>query len=181
MLGNELLKQVRKLAEDVSTREGCALWDVEFVGAKGGRTLRVYIDKLGEAQVSIDDCSNVSRGLNLLLDVEDIIPGGNYNLEVSSPGVERVLKEKWHFEKVVGQTINFKTFASLGQYNESRLDLEKIKYGQGPLKSVSETGIQVQLGEAEVYVPYDQITKAHVVFVFEEPASKKDSHKKKKK
>ncbi len=72
----------------------------------------MFIDKAGG--VSIEDCANVSRGLNLRLDVEDVIPGGQYELEVSSPGLDRKLTQGWHFEKAVGKTVQVKYRAEDG-------------------------------------------------------------------
>ena len=70
------LEKVEKLAQEVAEREGCILYDVENSGSGKGRILRIYIDK--EGGVGIEDCSNVSKGLNLMLDVEDIVPGAMY-------------------------------------------------------------------------------------------------------
>lgn len=172
------------MAEEVAAREGCYLYDIEFVGTGKGRTLRVYIDKEGEGGVSIDDCSNVSRGLNLLLDVEDIVPGGAYSLEVSSPGLERVLKEPRHYEKALGKKISVRTFAPLAQFNEDFAQLlGKAKQVQGVLKSFDEKGLRVEIetddSSAEVFVPLESVTKAHVVFEFSDPSEKKKSHQKK--
>src|SRR5262245_53641529 len=75
------MEQSRLFAEEVAVREGCRLYDMEL----RDRTLRAFIDRT-PGGVSVDDCANVSRGLNLRLDVEDAIPGGRYELEVSSPG-----------------------------------------------------------------------------------------------
>lgn len=97
------MEQIRRFAEEVAVREGCILYELEFVSGSG-RTLRVFIDK-PDGGVGIEDCANVSRGLNLRLDVEDVIPGGAYELEVSSPGLDRKLSQLWHFEKAVGQTV----------------------------------------------------------------------------
>jgi ribosome maturation factor RimP len=126
--------QVEKIAEEVALREGCILYDVEFLG---GRILRISIDKdiishnvmhdpaaqaavdsqpdiqslihdenSGEVEelsgdseaglgtgVGIKDCSRVANGLNELVNLDDLVPGGNYNLEVSTPGVDRQLKK----------------------------------------------------------------------------------------
>lgn len=87
---DDFLTRVRALAREVCEREECELYHVEFVSGPNGRILRVYIDR-PQGDVSLEHCSQVSRGLNLLLDVEDIVPGGHYDLEVSSPGIERKL------------------------------------------------------------------------------------------
>ncbi len=177
------LTTVRKLAEDVSAREGCYLYDLELVGLGNGRVLRVTIDKDGG--VSVDDCTNVSRGMNDVLDVEDIVPGGQYSLEVSSPGLERVLKEPRHYERAIGKDISLKTFAPLLQFNEHVQELGKAKSFQGKLLAFDDKGLKVafpvKASEGatpdenggfykEVFIPFETITKAHTVFVFEEKA-----------
>ena len=162
------MEQIRKLAEDVSRREGCSLYDLEFTGGGGARILRVYIDKDGGG-VSVDDCANVSRGLNLLLDVEDPVPGGAYQLEVSSPGLERVLKQPWHFEKAMGQQVSLKSFAPLGEFNPGNTALVKAKQIQGELAAVEAGGIRLSTQVGDVYVPYSAITKAYTVFVHKAP------------
>src|SRR5215207_7977736 len=99
---SDFISRIKDLAEPVAQREGCEIYDIEWVsGHRGkGRVLRVYIDKVGG--VNVDDCSNVSRGLNLILDVDDAIPGSGYSLEVSSPGLERTLRESRHFSAAIG-------------------------------------------------------------------------------
>ncbi len=64
----EAIEKIKKLAQEVSDREGCVLYDIEFVGAGQHRTLRVLVDGK-ETQVTIQQCADVSRGLSLLLDV----------------------------------------------------------------------------------------------------------------
>jgi ribosome maturation factor RimP len=175
-MNGSFLNEIRKMAEDVSAREGCYLYDIEFVGTGGGRALRVYIDKDANGGASIDDCSNVSRSLNQLLDeFEDKIPGGTYSLEVSTPGLERVLKEPRHFERAVGKKISVKTFAPLVEFNEHLPELGKAKQHQGVLLSFDDKGLKLAYGEvsadeaeaaSQVFVPFDSVTKAHVVFEF---------------
>lgn len=181
MQGN-FLSEIRKLAEEVCIREGCYLYDIEFVGAGSARVLRVAVDK--EGGVSVEDCSNVSRAMNLRLDVEDIVPGGQYQLEVSSPGLERVLKEPRHYQGAVGRKIDVKSFAPLAQFNESLpIELAKAKQLQGVLASHDDKGIFIKyqspakkgapLPEAvSLFVPYESVTKAHVVFEYQEPQKK---------
>ena len=180
----QTLSQIRQMAEEVSAHEGCYLYDLEFIGTGNGRTLRVYIDKSDAGGASIDDCSNVSRGLNLRLDVEDVIPGGAYNLEVSTPGLERSLKEPRHYEQAMGKKILVRTFAPLAQFNENLAqELGKAKQVQGTLKAFDEKGLRVehQVGDFthEVFVPFETVTKAHVVFEFADPSEKKKSLQKK--
>lgn len=177
----QFLNEIRKMAEEVSAREGCYLYDIEFVGTAAGRTLRVYIDKEAEGGVSIDDCSNVSRGLNHLLDeAEEVIPGGQYNLEVSSPGLERVLKEPRHFEMALGKKISVKSFAPLVQFNEHLPELDKAKQVQGTLLSHDEKGLKVGFEDQEVFIPLESVTKAHIVFEFADSSESKPKGSSKK-
>jgi ribosome maturation factor RimP len=130
------------------------------------------------AGVSIEDCSNVSRGLSEKLDAsEDLLPGGQYSLEVSSPGLERVLKEERHFAKVIGQKISAKTLAPLVDFNQHLPALGKAKQIQGILVSVDSKGFRVTADDKRhdelVYIPFEMLTKSHVVFEFTESGAKK--------
>ena len=194
MQGN-FLTEIRKLAEEVSAREGCYLYDIELVGAGNGRVLRVTIDKEAaegtpagvSGGVSVEDCTNVSRAMNLRLDVEDVVPGGQYQLEVSSPGLERVLKEPRHYKGAIQKQINVKSFAPLAQFNsELPIELAKAKQIQGPLLSFDDRGLHIgytpavkkgaeALPQVDIFVPFESVTKAHVMFEFEAPA--KPGHK----
>ena len=169
-MNGQFLSSIKKIAEDVAAREGCILYDLEFVGGGGHRTLRVFIDKDVEGGASIDDCANVSRGLNLLLDVEDVVPGGQYHLEVSTPGLERVLKEPRHFEKALGQKVAVKSFAPLVQFNAEFPELGKAKQIQGKLLAFDGAGLKLEYQNREVFVPFESVTKANVVYEFTEPS-----------
>ena len=147
------LEQVRKFAEEVSTREGCLLYDLEFRDGPG-RVLRVFIDK-DPGGVSIDDCVNVSKGLNLRLDVEDVIPGGHYDLEVSSPGLDRKLTQLWHFEKATGQTVQLKYLAIDGV----------VKSYEGKLVGVNGSELQFENSKGPFTVDFAKVQKARILLV----------------
>jgi ribosome maturation factor RimP len=129
----EDFKKLMEHADQIARRENCFLYDLEMPGSGQGRTLRVFIDKDGEEGVSIDDCQKVSQGLNLLLDVEDLVPGGAYNLEVSSPGLERRLRQAWHFQKALGETIVIQLNRGLGEWTKtsSPKDVKKKEVNSG--------------------------------------------------
>jgi ribosome maturation factor RimP len=93
--------ELRRLLEPGVRALGCELVDVEFGGGQRA-TLRVYIDKPGG--VTVDDCADVSRQLSAILDVEDPLPG-SYNLEVSSPGLDRPLVTVEDFHRHVGEEV----------------------------------------------------------------------------
>ena len=175
----EEYKKLMEHVEEVAKRENCFLYDIEMPGSGPGRALRVFIDKEGEEGVSIDDCSRVSQGLNLVLDVEDLVPGGAYNLEVSSPGLERKLTQAWHFEKAVGQTVNLQLNRGLGEFVKARTAKdEKRKKITAIIKQAGETEVSVSLGdtesEDEVFaIPLQYIHKAKIVYAFENNFSSK--------
>ena len=96
-----ILAKVREVAERVALAEGMEVVEVELLGAGSRRLLRIYLDKSGG--VSLGDCELVSRQVGTILDVEDIVPGGSYTLQVSSPGVERKLTTPRDFERFLGR------------------------------------------------------------------------------
>ena len=106
-------ERARDLVAAVVDQEGYELVDVEFVTEHGRPILRMYVDTVPPGDedrgVTVDDCSHLSRIISDLLDVEDAI-GGNYNLEISSPGLFRPLTKPVHFERVVGQRVRVKTY-----------------------------------------------------------------------
>ena len=103
------------LALPIIERNGCTLWDVEYVKEAGTWFLRVYLDK--EGGVDINDCEAVSRALSDVLDESDPIEG-SYTLEVSSTGIDRVLKKPEHFAAFLGSEVEVRLYRPV----ESRKD-----------------------------------------------------------
>jgi ribosome maturation factor RimP len=167
MLSEQSKEKVRNLASQVAEREGCFIYDVEFQG----RILRVFIDKEGGA--GIEDCSNVSKGLNLLLDVEDPVPGGAYNLEVSTPGLDRSLKQVWHFEKVQGKKIWVRTSKALEALGVQNTKFKAVKQISEVLASSDQEGVSFIIEDEKVFVPYSAIEKAKLVFEVEDKSNVK--------
>jgi ribosome maturation factor RimP len=99
-MSDAVVTKVTEIAERVARSEGLEIVDVELRGGGSKRLLRIYIDKPGG--VSHADCELVSQQVGTILDVEDVIPGGRYTLEVSSPGLERKLAKAKDFERFVG-------------------------------------------------------------------------------
>lgn len=166
------LEKVEKLAQEVAEREGCILYDVENSGSGKGRILRIYIDK--EGGVGIEDCSNVSKGLNLMLDVEDIVPGAMYNLEVSTPGLDRRLSKKWHFEKAIDKKVFIQLTKSLGSFQQVEdKGLVAMKKFDDVLKNVTDDGIEFQIRSTAVKIPFEYIEKAKLVFEYKTNPKKK--------
>ena len=149
--------RARAICEPLLAAEGLELLDLEFIKEHGGWVLRMFIDKPGAA-VGVEECSIASNVLNPTLDVEDFIPH-EYSLEVSSPGVNRPLKKKVHFERVAGQKIRVKTFAPIGE--------PPRKMFVGPLKAVTDEAVTVAVdGAGEFTIHFKDIAKANLEFEF---------------
>ncbi len=99
---------VWQLAKPVAEKLGLTLWDVVFVKEGARRVLRITIDK--EAGVTIDDCEAMHRAMDPILDEADPIET-SYDLEVSSPGVERELRTDAHILAWLGETVDVRLFA----------------------------------------------------------------------
>ncbi len=98
-------EKIQRIVEDVVTSMGYELVGVEHLMHDKSGVLRVYIDK--NQGIMLDDCQAVSHQLSGVLDVEDPVPG-NYNLEISSPGLDRPLFKPGDFERFAGQSIKVK-------------------------------------------------------------------------
>jgi ribosome maturation factor RimP len=158
MISQEQMTKIKTLADEVSRREGCRLYDVEIGGGRE-RILRVYVENEKE-NVSIEQLANVSRGLSLLLDVQDVVPGAAYELEVSSPGVDRILREKWHFQGAIGRS------AKLILFDRAPELKGEVKSLQSVIKSASETHVGMEHNGTPVEIPYENIKRAQVVFEY---------------
>lgn len=154
----EILEKVRRIAAPLAAQEGLELVDVEMGGPGGRQTLRLYIDKAGG--VSLDDCTAVSRAVSAALDVEDPIEGA-YDLEVSSPGLDRPLRTEEHFLKFAGSKVRIRTFGPLPE-------CENRKTFVGILKGYEEGSILVDVDGRLFRVPHALVSKANVEPVFEQ-------------
>lgn len=100
--------KLHEIVERVAASSGLEVVEVELRGGGKARMLRIYIDKPGG--VTHDDCSNFSREVGTIFDVEDAVPGGSYTLEVSSPGLDRKLSRPAEFERFSGSLVKLMTF-----------------------------------------------------------------------
>lgn len=128
MTGDELAALLGPTVE----RLGYELADLEVrLGGKHG-LVRLFIDS--PEGIGLDDCEKVSRAVSALLDVEDPVPG-NYNLEVSSPGLDRKLRKVEHFQRFIGQTVKVRL----------RFPLEGRRRFRGKLLSADDENIVVEV------------------------------------
>jgi ribosome maturation factor RimP len=106
-MSQDVVTTIERIATPLLSSLGMELVDIEYRREGRDMVLRVFLDK--EGGVSLDDCAEASRELSAILDVEDVIPG-NYNLEVSSPGLDRPLKKESDYEKFRGKLVKVKTY-----------------------------------------------------------------------
>lgn len=104
---SKITDAVWALTQPVAASMGLEIWDVEFVKEAGTRFLRVYIDKADG--VSIQDCENLSRAMDPVLDEADPVPE-SYVFEVSSAGAERALKRPGDFARFMGHDVAVKLY-----------------------------------------------------------------------
>jgi ribosome maturation factor RimP len=105
---SKITEKVWALAEPVAAKNGCEIWDVEYVKEAGRWFLRLYIDK-PDGGVFISDCENISREMDKILDEADPI-SESYVFEVSSAGAERALKRPGDFERFMGSSVEVKLY-----------------------------------------------------------------------
>jgi ribosome maturation factor RimP len=149
----EITAKVAEIAERVGSSEGIEIVDVQMLGGGGTRLLRIFIDKL--EGVSHGDCELISHQVGTILDVEDVIPGARYTLEVSSPGVERKLSKPREFERFVGQKVKIGL----------RQPVENQRHWVGTLTGFSEGIITLEAAPGRsVQFPLEQVEKANLKF-----------------
>ena len=144
-----LRERLIALIEPVLARLGYELVELEYSSGRAHAVVRLYIDR--EGGVTLDDCTQVSRELSAVFDVEDPIPSA-YTLEVSSPGFDRVLRTQAHFGRFVGSRV----FVELKEPRAGR------RRYTGTLLTVDESGIGLEVDREHVAVAYAEIGKARL-------------------
>lgn len=139
-------EKVFSLIENTVKEQGVELWDIRFVKEGASWYLRVFIDK--PEGVTIDDCSNVSRAIDPVIDEADPIDV-SYYLEVCSPGLERELTRPEHFEKMIGEKVRIKLYKAA----------DGTKEFTGVLKAFNGSAV-IEVGGAEREFSLKEISKA---------------------
>lgn len=146
---NDYQRQLYEMLEQSIDDYGYELVHLELMGREKSRVLRLYIDAPGG--VTLDDCVFVSQQVSRLLDVEDPIEG-NYSLEVSSPGIERPLAKREHFEQVIGERIEIATLV--------KCDGRKKILGQ--LRAVDGHTLVVEVEDSSITVEMNNVRRARL-------------------
>ncbi len=105
MSNEAIVNKITEIAERAARPEGIEIVEVQLLGGGNARVLRIFIDK--PEGVSHKDCEFISQQVGTILDIEDVVPGAGYTLEVSSPGLERKLSKPRDFERFAGQKAKF--------------------------------------------------------------------------
>jgi ribosome maturation factor RimP len=163
-----IVEQVRQLLEPVLARDGYEVVEVEWVRGGGRWTLRLYVDKPGG--VGIDDCSAVSHLVDPILDVAGFIEPA-YDLEVSSPGIERPLRKPADFDRFAGRRARVKSY---GPVAGTAPGSPGRKQWTGTLKGFADGAVVLDVDGVLHRVPHDQIAKAHLEYDFEADLRRKD-------
>lgn len=154
----ELQQRISDIVEPLLVREGFELVDVEIIGRGPGTIVRIYIDKPGG--VTLDDCAYVSEAVDPMLDVEDPIETA-YNLEVSSPGLDRPLRKPADFERFAGSKVKVKTYGPIPGAGS-----RKVFTGQ--LQGIEGEEIRVDVDGTVYSIELPDIAKANIVYEFED-------------
>ena len=144
---HKLTDMLRPAVEEV----GKELLGIEYISAGNNSVLRLFIDH--ENGIDVDDCAEVSRQVGAILDVEDPI-GSEFNLEVSSPGLDRPLFDKPHYEAVIGEIIEVKL----------SIPLNGRRKFKGRLAAVENDTLVVTVDSEDYELVLGNIVKGNLVF-----------------
>ncbi len=157
----QLTDKIENLVQPILEDLGYELVDLEYQREQRGWILRFFLDKKGG--INLDDCAAASREISSLLDVENIISTA-YNLEVSSPGIERPLKKAKDFERFAGQLVKIKTLDAIDPDASGK----NKKTFVGILSGLEDDDVLLKLKSKgdDIRIPLHQIDKANLKFEF---------------
>ncbi len=145
---------VKEIAEPVARELGYSVWSVEFGKTGADYTLEITIDTDKAEGISIDDCQRFSDRINPALDEADPVEDA-YILQVSSPGIERELKEPQHYRKMIGETVLVKLYKAI----------DGKKSFQGTLEGIDDDdNVTITTTEGTQTFPRKSIAKCNIVF-----------------
>ena len=151
MAVNSIESKVEKRLKPIIENLNYELYDVQYVKEGKDYYLRIIIDKDGI--IDIDDCENVNNAITDILDEEDYIKE-QYYLEVSSPGLERVLRKKEHFIEQIGNEISIKLFKAI----------DKEKELIGVLKEYNDNEIILEVNNININIDLKNISLAKTIY-----------------
>ena len=147
----ELIGRLWELVEPVIAARGMEVLDIEYRRESIGWVLRIFLDS--ERGITVDDCAGISRVVGDMLDATDLIPTA-YNLEVSSPGIDRPLRKLEHFQKHIGDIIEVRTISTV----------QNRRNFTGVLKEASPQGLVVQCDSQDYSLGMELIERARLLY-----------------
>jgi ribosome maturation factor RimP len=148
---DELIGEIWNLLKPVVGAQGMEILEIEYRRESAGWVLRIFLDS--ERGITVEDCAEVSRITGDLLDVADLIQTP-YNLEVSSPGIDRPLRRLEHFRKYIGDIIEVRTISPL----------ENRRNFRGELKEASFEGVIIECEAGSYSIPMSLIERARLLY-----------------
>jgi ribosome maturation factor RimP len=145
------------VAEPLVTDHGMEIVDIEYRREGRGNVLRFYLDR-ADGGVTIDELTTMSRRLGDLVEVHEAVPG-RYTLEVSSPGINRRLRQPEHFRRYVGRRVRVRILEAL----------DGRRAFVGVLQAVRDDGVVLATGEGERFVAFDNLAQANYEHDFSGP------------
>lgn len=149
-MDTDLRTKLERLILPIVQTFGYELWGMDLKPTTLGNTLRIYIES--ESGTTLDDCSKISHQISGVLDVEDPI-AANYNLEVSSPGLDRTLFTPDQYKRMLGKNVRVKLFRGAPG--------ERHNY-VGKLITVTDEDITLEVDDKVVLLPFSKIEKTNV-------------------
>lgn len=153
MSGKSVAEKVIPLVVTILEQMGTELVDLEYRREGSGWVLRLFIDRDGG--VTLDDCADISRAVEAILDADDIIPH-EYNLEVSSPGLNRPLKKDADFRRFIGRSARVKTFEVI----------DGSRNFKGRIEGCEDSVVALNVEGTVHNIPLNKIAKANIEYEF---------------
>ena len=154
------IKRLKEIADQAGSQNGCRMYDFY----RHRDRLQFFIDK-PKSEINLKDCEDVSHSLKFLIRTEFPEILDQKRLEVSSPGVEKQLREVWHFEEAVGKTIKVITTSSVMSVDDKSQKTIESPSVTADLVSVEEDEIHLKEDHRKWVIPFSKIKQAHIVFL----------------
>jgi len=145
------VKKIAQLVNSTVEALGLQLWGIEHISQGKYSVLRIFIER--DTGVTIEDCEQVSRQVSAILDVEDPI-AGEYTLEVSSPGTDRLLFTVEQFQQYCGEEVDIRM----------RTAIDGRRKFKGILQEVVNGVVQIEVEGSSFELPHEEIEKANIVY-----------------
>ena len=153
----DIPQDLLEIIEPIVAQHGLELVDARIAGAGGRSRLGVVLDTpSGDGSVTADGCAAVSREIGHAMDVSDLLPG-SYLLEVSSPGVDRVLGREKDFERALGRRVAV----------ETREPLSGRRNFRGELEGFDGREVRVRTESGPVGIPFEAVARAQAFYPLE--------------